>query len=59
MGPAPFNSSNPGNPADAGGSGSSQNATEDTTTLASLPAGGVLEGSQRGAPPIIIPGLGD
>ena len=59
VGPAPFNSSNPGSPADAGGSGSSENATEDTTTLASLPAGGVLEGSQRGAPPIIIPGLGD
>lgn len=59
VGPAPFNSSNPGSPADAGGSGASENPTEDTTTLASLPAGGVLEGSQRGAPPIIIPGLGD
>ncbi len=57
--PAPFNSENPGNPADAGGTGQSQNEQQDTTTLASLPAGGVLAGSERGAPPVIIPGLGD
>jgi phospholipid/cholesterol/gamma-HCH transport system substrate-binding protein len=57
--PAPFNSENPGNPADAGGTGQSQNEQQDSTALASLPAGGVLEGSERGAPPVIIPGLGD
>ena len=49
----------PGNPADAGGTGPSQNEQQDTTALASLPTGGVLEGSERGAPPVIIPGLGD
>ena len=57
--PPPYDSENPGNPAGAGGTGSSQNEAQDTTMLASLPPGGVLEGSQRGAPPVIIPGLGD
>lgn len=57
--PAPYDSENPGNPADAGGTGQSQNEQQDTTMLASLPAGGVLAGSERGAPPVIIPGLGD
>jgi phospholipid/cholesterol/gamma-HCH transport system substrate-binding protein len=56
--PAPYNSENPGSPAAAGGSGASQNNEQDTTALASLPAGGVLAGSERGAPPVIIPGLG-
>ncbi|GLZ44657.1 ABC transporter substrate-binding protein [Actinomycetospora sp. NBRC 106375] len=58
VGPAPFNSSNPGGPAASGGSGQQQNDQQDTTALASLPAGGVLAGSGRGAPPVIIPGLG-
>ncbi|GAA4866304.1 MCE family protein [Actinomycetospora straminea] len=56
--PPPYDSENPGNPAEAGGSNKPQNAPQDTTALASLPAGGVLEGSTRGAPPVIIPGLG-
>ncbi|MHC1562843.1 MCE family protein [Actinomycetospora sp. C-140] len=56
--PAPYDSENPGSPADAGGSGSTQNAPQDATALASLPAGGVLAGSERGAPPVIIPGMG-
>ena len=41
----PYDSENPGNPADAGGTGQSQNEQQDTTTLAALPADGVLAGS--------------
>jgi hypothetical protein len=55
--PPPYNSSNPGNPAHAGTTAPSQNG-QDAATLASVPADGVLAGSQRGAPPVIIPGLG-
>jgi phospholipid/cholesterol/gamma-HCH transport system substrate-binding protein len=52
----PYNSENPGGPAEAGGTGESQNE-QDSTALASLPAGGVLGGATEGAPPVIIPGL--
>jgi phospholipid/cholesterol/gamma-HCH transport system substrate-binding protein len=54
--PSPYDSENPGRPADAGGTGESQNE-QDTTALTSLPAGGVLGGATEGAPPVIIPGL--
>jgi len=54
--PAPYNSENSGSPADAAGAGGSQNE-QDSTALASLPAGGVLGGATEGAPPVIIPGL--
>ncbi|MEJ2862905.1 MCE family protein [Actinomycetospora flava] len=56
--PAPYDSENSRGPAEAGGTGLSQNDQQDTAALASLPASGVLEGSTRGAPPVIIPGLG-
>jgi phospholipid/cholesterol/gamma-HCH transport system substrate-binding protein len=54
--PAPYNSENQGSPAEAAGTGGSQNE-QDSTALASLPAGGVLGGATEGAPPVIIPGL--
>jgi phospholipid/cholesterol/gamma-HCH transport system substrate-binding protein len=55
--PAPYNSENPGSPADGSDGGDSQNDDQDAATLASLPAGGVLGGATDGAPPVIIPGL--
>lgn len=53
--PAPFNSGNSGGPAAAGGSGATQNG-EDTNALTSVPADGVLGGTE-GAPSIVVPGL--
>jgi phospholipid/cholesterol/gamma-HCH transport system substrate-binding protein len=54
--PAPSGTPSSSGPATAGGQAASQN-TQDTTALTSLPTGGVLGGSERGAPPVIIPGL--
>ena len=55
--PAPYDSENSRGPAEAGNFSPAQNEPQDTA-LAALPPSGVLEGSQRGAPPVIIPGLG-
>ena len=55
--PPPFDSENRGGgPAAAASTGDADNE-QDTTALASLPAGGVLGGATEGAPPVIIPGL--
>ena len=49
-----------GDPRLGGGNGSNpaQEQDEAATALTALPGNGVLSGSSRGAPPIIIPGLG-